>query len=113
MAYSHKYQIQLRGPGDIAGLGEAGLNARFPKTTDCADTWCFGQGFRDYKTDSKGFIRSMSKRKTGPRLPFGGDYLDVTSWSSAERMQCNFDKKDPLGNEEITAIKKGLVIQVR
>jgi hypothetical protein len=42
----------------------------------------------------------------------GGDSLDLTTWSSAERKAHSFEKKDPLGKEIMDAIKKGEVLQV-
>lgn len=41
----------------------------------------------------------------------GGDGLDITAWSSDRRKRHNLDK-DPLGEEVIDSLKKGLVVQL-
>ncbi len=40
----------------------------------------------------------------------GGDKLDITTWSSADRKSHNFDKKDPLSKKELDALKKGMIL---
>ena len=119
VAYAHKYQIQLRGPGDIddmvSALGPEALTVRLPKTGTggaVTDPFNFAKTFKEYKQDNRHITSFMSKRKGGPKTAIGGDALDITTWTPAERKQFNFDKKDPFSKEEIAAIKKGLVIQM-
>lgn len=44
--------------------------------------------------------------------PIGGDKLDITTWSSAERKKHAYDKKDPLDKQMVDALKQGLVMSL-
>lgn len=41
----------------------------------------------------------------------GGDWYDVTSWSSTKRKQHSFDEKDPCDEHMMKMIKDGMVLQ--
>jgi hypothetical protein len=53
-------------------------------------------------------VGSAGNRTT---VVIGGDSLDITTWTSAERKKKAYDKKDPLG-KEIDAIKEGLILDL-
>ncbi|KAH2917618.1 hypothetical protein KXW25_006949 [Aspergillus fumigatus] len=93
LAYAKKYNIiKLVGPTDIDEVVE-----------DLED------GAELPERDEKPFGDPWNLRwKTRP----GGDALDITTWSSADRKKASFDGKDPLGKEERDAIKKGLVMSL-
>jgi len=42
--------------------------------------------------------------------PIGGDKMDLSTWTSAERKRHAFDKKDPLDGEMMDGIKNNLVV---
>jgi hypothetical protein len=55
----------------------------------------------------------LSKRRKAGKGAIGGDALDITTWTSAERKEFNFDGRDPFGAREIAALKKGDVLEMR
>lgn len=44
------------------------------------------------------------------RRAIGGDGLDISTWSNAERRHYAFDKKDPLPKDTVKNLKEGLVL---
>ncbi|KAH1981467.1 hypothetical protein KXW18_002458 [Aspergillus fumigatus] len=94
LAYAKKYNIiKLVGPTDIDEVVE-----------DLED----GCATEEYFDNYTGYYDGRKGWKTRP----GGDALDITTWSSADRKKASFDGKDPLGKEERDAIKKGLVMSL-
>ncbi|KAH7111577.1 hypothetical protein EDB81DRAFT_925979 [Dactylonectria macrodidyma] len=70
------------------------------------DPWGWVRSFAQYKRTSvvpRYAFRGAHRRK------IGGDGLDITTWSSAERKQYNSDDKDPLSQKTIESLKEGLV----
>ncbi|KDN65805.1 hypothetical protein CSUB01_04988 [Colletotrichum sublineola] len=96
-AYAKKHGITLRG---VPGLKDLLVNVddsvELPNEEHGDDPWGWQAAFSEYK---KG-------------RDIGGDNLDITSWTSAERKRAAFNKKDPLGKKEIDAIKNGMVMML-
>ncbi|KAH7329698.1 hypothetical protein B0I35DRAFT_420681 [Stachybotrys elegans] len=74
------------------------VDVAMPKP-EADDPWNWAKSLAKY-TKSHGM-------GTGKKRTIGGDYLDITTMSSAERKQASFDKKDPLSKEMIKKIKEG------
>ncbi|KAI1780282.1 hypothetical protein F4818DRAFT_1423 [Hypoxylon cercidicola] len=109
LSYANQRGVTLQGPNDIDEL-TANLNGDVELTNKGAkDPWGWKAGLTNYKKAYAGLTNFMVKKKSSD---IGGDALDITTWTSAERKAKNFDKKDPLGKREIDAIKKGLVMQL-
>ena len=99
VAYAKKYNIRLFGPADIDDMIEESdedLDLPPPGNAD-ADPWGFGASLQAYE-------KSVAE--------LGGDKLDITTYSSAERKSHSLRGKDPLGKKEMDAIKKGMVMQL-
>ncbi|KAK6362994.1 hypothetical protein TWF730_000442 [Orbilia blumenaviensis] len=63
--------------------------------------------------DPFGFYPALKKYKSDHGTPLiGGDKLDITTFTSAERKHAAFDGRDPLGKREMTALKQGLVLMM-
>ncbi|CCF47840.1 hypothetical protein CH063_04302 [Colletotrichum higginsianum] len=97
-AYAKKHGITLRGVPKLKGLLE-GVDDDVELPT-----------VEQHGEDPWGWAAAFSEYKTGTTV--GGDGLDITSWTSAERKKHAFNKKDPLGKKELDAIKKGLVMML-
>ncbi|KAI1654161.1 hypothetical protein F4813DRAFT_215619 [Daldinia decipiens] len=102
LSYANQRGVTLQGPEDIDEItanleGEVELPKKNAK-----DPWGF-------KTALKIYEKNYGK---GKPHAIGGDDLDITTWTSSQRKQANFDHKDPLGKREIDAIKKGMVMQL-
>jgi hypothetical protein len=112
LAYARKYDITLLGLGNLDALvSKAKGDGHLPvpeSNTGKADPFGFAKTLKRYKTEQAG-ITGFVTGKYG-KTKIGGDCLDITSWSSAERQRKNFDNKDPLGKKEIDALKQGLVL---
>ncbi|KAJ9354207.1 hypothetical protein DTO027B9_4833 [Paecilomyces variotii] len=65
---------------------------------------------RAKKNNPWGFAAEL--KKLAKEQNVGGDEYDITTMSAAERKNASFTKKDPLGAEEIKALKEGLVMQL-
>ncbi|KAK3682805.1 hypothetical protein B0T22DRAFT_494444 [Podospora appendiculata] len=103
VSYAHKYDIAIAGPKNAAALAAgAKTDAALPlpgSNTAKADVFGFAKALKSYST-----------KKEGGTTKIGGDYLDITTWTSAERKKHSFSKKDPLGKKELDVIKEGLLI---
>ncbi|GAB1211693.1 hypothetical protein ATERTT37_000817 [Aspergillus terreus] len=102
-AYAAKHGIQL--PLTDKELAKA-EEVQLPPQVNVRDPWLWSGTLQKY---SGKHAKSHSPRQKGR---IGGDSLDLTTWSSAERKAHSFEKKDPLGKEIMNAIKKGEVLQV-
>lgn len=92
-AYSTKYGITLHGP---PGIDDLTSNLDSDVTLPTAEaSWGWTSAYKAYKR-SHGNI--------------GGDGLDITTWSSADRKKYRFDSKDPLKAPELKALKAGAVM---
>ncbi|KAK1753692.1 hypothetical protein QBC47DRAFT_326192 [Echria macrotheca] len=118
LAYARKYDIELVGPHNIEELvSEAKEDADLPvpesNTGAKADPFGFEKALKAYSLRYRGVTQFLSKRKKAGKTPIGGDALDITSWTSAERKASAYDGKDPFGAKEIAALKKGDVLGMR
>ena len=101
LAYARKHGIDLAGPHGIEkAVAEADADVDLPapasNRTAKADPFHFAKGLKKYKSEHGK----------------GGDKLDITTWTSAERKSHSFSKKDPLGKKEINALKQGMVMSL-
>ncbi|KAE8414268.1 hypothetical protein BDV36DRAFT_286322 [Aspergillus pseudocaelatus] len=110
LAYASKGNITMRGPSNIDEIIAEGEelseqeNVELP--TAQKDPWKWGTAFKAYKRNA---VAPYGGR---PRTAIGGDRLDITTYSSAERKRASFTKKDPLTADMIKSIKEGLVLQL-
>ncbi|KAI1381065.1 hypothetical protein F4677DRAFT_402022 [Hypoxylon crocopeplum] len=109
LSYANQRGVMLQGPADIDEL-TANLDGslELPKKGK-NDPWGWNAALRSYKEEYGISSGSMAK-KGGSGI--GGDALDITTWSSAQRKEASFDGKDPLGKREVDSIKKGMVMQL-
>ncbi|KAL4960727.1 uncharacterized protein BDV14DRAFT_138685 [Aspergillus stella-maris] len=108
VAYAKKHNIKLQGVSNIEELVKEIEDAEFESfklPARGADPWKWAAGHKAYNKEH-GPNPMVDKKK------MGGDSFDVTSWTSAKRKKYAFDKKDPLGKNEINAIKEGMVLQM-
>ncbi|KAK3332601.1 hypothetical protein B0T19DRAFT_457490 [Cercophora scortea] len=114
VSYAHKYDIAITGPKNAAEMvADCKMDAALPlpeSNTAKADVFGFAKALKNYTNKHGGVCAFLSPRKEGATTRIGGDYLDITSWTPAERKKHAFNKKDPLGKKEIDAIKEGLVL---
>ena len=101
-AYAYQNSIPLQGPADIGDLIDEFEDVELATVGD--DPWKWATSFKNYKRDF-----GMSPRA---KAKIGGDTYDITAWTSAERKKHSFNKKDPLGKDEIKALKDGMILQM-
>ncbi|KAI2601846.1 hypothetical protein GGR54DRAFT_626707 [Hypoxylon sp. NC1633] len=110
LSYANHRGVTLQGPKDIDNL-TAELNGDNVKLVKkgAKHPWSWKFALTKYtQRHGNRTIMTGKKKSTG----IGGDALDITTWSSAQRKEASFNKKDPLGKREIDAIKQGLVFQL-
>lgn len=104
-AYGTKFGITLRGLGDIDDLtADLDTDASLPPSEL---SWGWSRHFKSYQ---KKHARSPPIGRSKSKI--GGDSLDITSWTSAERKKYSFDKKDPLSAALLRSIKEGEVLSL-
>jgi len=118
LACARRYDIPLLGPHNIDELIEqANPDADLPVVESNAgpkaDPFGWEKALKRYSTDYRGVTQMLSKRRKAGKGAIGGDALDITTWTSAERKEFNFDGRDPFGAREIAALKKGDVLEMR
>ncbi|KAG9935043.1 hypothetical protein KCV05_g2376, partial [Aureobasidium melanogenum] len=66
------------------------------------------------KADRFGWKTKFQKytKQYGRGGKIGGGHFKITKWTRQKRAKHAFDKKDPLGDEEIKALKNGMVLQI-
>ncbi|KAI1406953.1 hypothetical protein F5Y13DRAFT_176016 [Hypoxylon sp. FL1857] len=109
LSYANQRGVTLQGPTDIDDLtaeliGEVELPKKGAK-----DPWHWKAELKKYEEDYGSPASSVAHKGT---TSIGGDALDITTWTGAQRKEASFDHKDPLGKREIDAIKKGMVMQL-
>ncbi|KAF6845041.1 hypothetical protein CMUS01_00430 [Colletotrichum musicola] len=97
-AYAKKHGIKL---GGVPKLDE--LLAEHGD-----DPWGFGAALEEYKKGGNSCDCFVPKHSS--KSAIGGDSLDITSWTPAERKKASFNKKDPLPKQILDGIKDGLVV---
>lgn len=105
-AYANKYGITLYGLVDMDGL-TATLETDVSLPTAEAD-WGWAASFKAYQ---KRYGHSSSWGRGPSKGKIGGDSLDITTWSSTERKQASFDKKDPFSATDLKNLKAGMVMR--
>lgn len=104
-AFALKFGITLQGLDDIDEL-TANLDIDVLLPADEA-SWDWERAFKSYCK-----LYAMAPPVGGAKAMIGGDQLDITTWSSAERKRFHFHKKDPLTKKDIDAMKQGLVMHM-
>jgi hypothetical protein len=94
-AYVAKYGIEVLGVDDEKYQNTSDGTMELAENT-AVDPWSF-----------KKRLTAM-KRASGKS--FGGDHLDITSWTSMDRKMYAFDGKDPLSRHDLAMIKKGGIV---
>lgn len=81
VAYANKFGITLRGPDDIDEMvADLDTDAKLPASGE--DPWGWNDALKSY---SKNY--ATKPPVGGGKAGIGGDSLDITSWSSAQRAQ--------------------------
>ncbi|KAH6613668.1 hypothetical protein B0J18DRAFT_473406 [Chaetomium sp. MPI-SDFR-AT-0129] len=116
VAYARKYDIELTGIHGLEKLIEdadedVDLPVPASNADDKADPFGFVKGLKAYKKEHGGITAFLAQTKK-PNSVIGGDHLDISSWTSAKRKSKAFNKKDPLGKEELAALKEGAVLSL-
>ncbi|KAF6834027.1 hypothetical protein CPLU01_05160 [Colletotrichum plurivorum] len=109
-AYAKKHGIKL---GGVPKLDEllAGVDdkEKLPTPEEHGDDpWGFAAALEEYKKGGNSCDFFVPKHSS--KSAIGGDSLDITSWTPAERKKASFNKKDPLPKNILDGIKDGLVI---
>ncbi|KAK4443500.1 hypothetical protein QBC34DRAFT_361957 [Podospora aff. communis PSN243] len=112
VAYARKHDIQLRGPRGLEELvAEVPEDVEPPANTGKTDPFGFEVALRECTQQNAGVLDFLSKRKKKGTSLIGGDGLDITTWTPAERKQFAFDGKDPLTKSMLDHPKAGDVLQ--
>lgn len=98
-AYATRFGITLRGLDDIDEM-TANLNTNVSLPASGGD-WEWSKALKEYRAEFPGEAGVI-----------GGDNLDITTYTAAERKQQSFDRKDPLSAAMIRNIKKGMVMSL-
>jgi|SRR6187551_3132616 len=71
-----------------------------------ADPFGFEKALKAYSTEYKGVTQFLSKRRKAGKTSIGGDALDITTGTSAERKKFSFDGKTRLGRRRLQPSKE-------
>ncbi|RAH71294.1 uncharacterized protein BO66DRAFT_410467 [Aspergillus aculeatinus CBS 121060] len=113
LAYGAKHNITMYGPSNIADIiAEAEeeaeeQNVELPAAAQ--DPWGWATGFKAYERKNKATAYGAGSRG---KAAIGGDSLDITTYSPAERKAQSFNKKDPLTKDMIKALKDGMCLSI-
>lgn len=110
LAYANKHKIPVQDvPGLIKCLDTVQAKAEEIKLPGFKarryDPWQWRKSFEVYQ----GEVENLPFYAIKPNH-MGRDGLDLTTWSSERRKKHSFDEKDPLGEEIIESLKKGLIV---
>lgn len=105
--YSKQYGAAPEGPSDlderIADCKKVDLP---PPSMNNNDPWGFAASLSCYRSLHS---RGMAAACCGsPGI--GGDVFDITTWESKDRAKQSFSREDPLDEEDIECIKRGMII---
>lgn len=103
-SYANKYQIKLQGPPNIDEIVKDLQDVDLPDART-KDPWNWADAFKQY-------LEGYGRVVKGNKREIGGDELDITAWTSKDRKSKSFSGKDPLGKNEIKALKEGAVLQL-
>lgn len=114
LAYAAKYDIKLVGPHNLADIiAAADTNVDLPVVNAAEpDPFGFTQNLAKYVDEFAGMAAHFSERAEKSQATIGGDYLDLTSWTSEERKKKHFRGQDPLPQNVVDAVQRGLVLQM-
>ena len=117
LAYADKYAIPLVGPhrmarlvDDIRGSTEDAADLPVPDSNadEKADPFGWGKALKKYKADHA--CSPMQTGRTSDKNKIGGDFYDITTWSSAERKKHSYDKEDPISRTLISKLEQGEIM---
>lgn len=108
LAYSKQHAVALPSLENVRPRRENRGQTKLPTPTmNSNDPWGFSKAFEKYRANRS---RGMAFHYCG-FVGIGGDALDITTWASKKRSAKSFDKKDPLGEDDMGAPKQGLVLR--
>jgi len=101
-AYANRCGIVVPGVADIS----ADCAITMPDMT-AKDPWGWATSFSNYQRMCipPGFAAHGTQERT-----IGGDGLDISTWTSADRKRHAFDHKDPLPRGTVKKLKEGLIL---
>jgi hypothetical protein len=110
LAYVQKYNVPVKGPPKLDDIIKD-IDADDIKLPSCEskDPWGWTKALSDYK---KGHGYNKYTLVESRVKLIGGDRYDITTWSSAERKEHSFTKRDPLRKTELDALKQGLILVI-
>lgn len=113
LAYANKYAIPLVGPKNIDAIAaELDGTVKLLAATDAKpDPWGSKAAIKKHEKQYGTSSYSPMVAGKGKKACIGGDKHDIMAFSSAERKQMSFTKKDMLGPKQIEALKLGLVLR--
>ena len=98
--------LEVKGHGAAEIPQNAVEKVRMPKLGG-KDPWGWDKSFFTFKTDHATPDFGLGGEKFST---IGGDKLDISAWSSAERKKHSFDKKDPFPKDIAKKLKEGLCL---
>ncbi|EFY91751.1 hypothetical protein MAC_02341 [Metarhizium acridum CQMa 102] len=101
-SYARRRGITVPGAADTAN----DTDLTMPKT-DAKDPWGWARAFAAYRREC---VAPVYAYRGWHRQAIGGDGLDISTWTSAERRVCAFDDKDPLPKDAVENLKRGLAL---
>ncbi|KAM7190219.1 hypothetical protein V8F20_009841 [Naviculisporaceae sp. PSN 640] len=113
-AYVLKYNIPLVGLKDAEKYANGQVDLPVFRDDDPSgteDAFEFYKDYTAYVNKYAGVTAFLSKREeAAPKGIIGGDALDCSSWTSAERIKYSLRGKDHFSAKQVKAIKKGEVV---
>ncbi|PYI09786.1 hypothetical protein BO78DRAFT_458957 [Aspergillus sclerotiicarbonarius CBS 121057] len=110
-AYATRRNVTIHGPSDLDESIAKAEEVTDPEDvvfpTGNKDPWKWVAAMKAYEKRNKGVAFGASRKSN-----VGGDSLDITTFSSAERKRKSFTKTDPLTPDMIKSIKEGEVLQM-
>lgn len=103
-AYAKKHNIELKGLSDLEDF-EKILIEKSKAGAEKVELPAPNAG----RDDPWGRKKALAAYKKS-HGPIGGDKMDLSTWTSAERKRHSFDNKDPLDGEMMDGIKNNLVV---
>ena len=119
LAYACKYDIDLVGDTNLdETIAAANAYVKLPRPESIsdskADPFGFAVALERYDNVHGGIGATMAVNfplpPARPPTRVGGDNLDMTTWSTMKRRVATRHLRDPLSEEQVDALKKGMVL---
>ncbi|KAK0617542.1 hypothetical protein B0T14DRAFT_569032 [Immersiella caudata] len=106
VAYARKYDIQIRGPSGLEELvAQAPAIVELPSNTGKTDPCGFDDALKAYSLKNACVLDHLSKRRKQGTTLIGGDALDITTWTAAERKEASYRGNDPVSQGILDILK--------